>query len=109
MKKDHIQLRIDAELKDQFYRKCQEKAINPSEWLRLQIKKFLKEESQMDGIKYFASYDEAAREAEGFMGYEHVEVFSHDFGVIAEESGDNRVQYYISTEQGTLRRDGYIK
>jgi len=62
----------------------------------------------MDGIKYFENHEEARQEASEMVGYSHVEVMSHDFGVIAEEC-DNRVQYYISTEQGTLRKDGYVK
>jgi antitoxin component of RelBE/YafQ-DinJ toxin-antitoxin module len=39
-----VQIRLEPELKEEFVQWCAERAINPSEWLRLQIKKAVKEE-----------------------------------------------------------------
>lgn len=38
-----LQVRIKPELKQQFFKKCKAKAINPSEWIRQQIENFSKE------------------------------------------------------------------
>ena len=40
-KDKYIMIRVTPELKEEFYKKCKEHAVNPSAWLRLQIEKFV--------------------------------------------------------------------
>lgn len=40
-KNSEIQLRINIEDKEEFYRQCKEKDINPSNWLREKIYEFI--------------------------------------------------------------------
>lgn len=46
MKDVKINIRISEELRDKFKAKCSLKAINKSEWLRLQIEKFVKDDEK---------------------------------------------------------------
>jgi hypothetical protein len=43
LKDTEIQVKINTEDKEEFYRKCKEQAINPSAWLRKKIYEFIKE------------------------------------------------------------------
>lgn len=41
LKDTPIQIKIDRKTKEEFFRKCEEQAINPSAWLRKKIYEFL--------------------------------------------------------------------
>ena len=44
IKDSEIQIKINKEIKEEFYKKCKEQAINPSAWLRKKIYEFLEKD-----------------------------------------------------------------
>jgi hypothetical protein len=62
----------------------------------------------MGKVRYFKTYADAEKVVGTLKGHKNVNIREHDFGVIAEEAGEPRVQYYMGQSCWLLRlKQGY--